>query len=95
MIITILVAAFIAAVTACAVVVLRAGIAREESEMSLLGQPSTRMAAMTRRAVGLYVRKTELAIRNVPTSPSQAIPADTPPSTPAGIAPPSQEALPS
>lgn len=34
----------------------RAGIAREETDHSLLGAPPTRTAWMTRRVVGLYVR---------------------------------------
>jgi hypothetical protein len=36
--------------------VLQAGIAREEADHSLLGDPATRAASVTRRMVGLYVR---------------------------------------
>jgi len=35
---------------------LRAGIAREESDNSLSGAPATLASALTRRTVGLYVR---------------------------------------
>lgn len=51
-----IVATFIAGMVAGVVILLRAGIAREESDHSLLGKPSTRTARATRRIVGLYVR---------------------------------------
>jgi hypothetical protein len=70
-IVTILVAAFAACVVAGGLVLLRAGIAREEADKSLLGEPATDVAAVTRRVVGLYVRKPELAARYDPTSPSR------------------------
>jgi hypothetical protein len=38
------------------VALVQAGIAREEHDRSLLGEPSTLAAAITRRIVGLYVR---------------------------------------
>lgn len=55
-VIAILCAAIVAAFIAGAVVFLRVGIGREESDHSLLGVPATRAAALTRRIVGLYVR---------------------------------------
>lgn len=49
-------AAFLGCVMAGAVVFLRMGIHREESDNSLLDKPATCAAAVTRRVVGLYVR---------------------------------------
>ena len=40
----------------------RAGIAREEADRSLLGEPVTRASAITRRVVGLYVRTPRVVI---------------------------------
>lgn len=60
---TILVAALFSSVTAGLVALVRAGIAREESDCSVLGEPSTRAAAVTRRVVGLYVRAPQVATR--------------------------------
>jgi hypothetical protein len=59
--ITIVIAAsaFLAGVIAGAIALLRAGIAREESDHSLLGGSPTRATAATRRVVGLYVRAPE------------------------------------
>ena len=54
--IAILCTAIVAAFLAGAVVFLRVGIGREESDHSLLGAPATRAATLTRRIVGLYVR---------------------------------------
>ena len=54
--IAILAVALVASVVAGAIALLRAGIGREESERSFLGEPPTRAAAVTRRVVGLYVR---------------------------------------
>ena len=45
----------LASVLAGAVTLLRSGIAREEIDSSLRGEPATLAAALTRRAVGLYV----------------------------------------
>jgi hypothetical protein len=50
------VAAITAVLVIVAIVLLRVGIAREESDHSLLGGPRTRSALVTRRMVGLYVR---------------------------------------
>jgi hypothetical protein len=55
-VIAILCAAIVAAFLTGAVVFLRVGIGREESDHSLLGAPATRVATLTRRIVGLYVR---------------------------------------
>lgn len=55
-VITILAAALLASVLTGVLVLLRIGIAREESEECLLDEPPTRAAAVTRRIVGLYVR---------------------------------------
>jgi hypothetical protein len=55
-VIAILCAAIVAACLTGAVVFLRVGIGREESDHSLLGAPTTRAATLTRRIVGLYVR---------------------------------------
>ncbi len=46
----------IACVIARLIAFFRAGIAREEADRSLLGEPATRASAVTRRVVGLYVR---------------------------------------
>jgi hypothetical protein len=48
--------AFVAGAVAGVIALLRAGIAREESENSLRDEPPTRSSAVTRRIVGLYVR---------------------------------------
>jgi hypothetical protein len=55
-IIVVVAAAFLAGAIAGVIVLLRAGIAREESDHSLLAEPATRAGAATRRMVGLYVR---------------------------------------
>ena len=60
--IAILCTAIVAAFLAGAVVFLRVGIRREESDHSLLGAPATRAATLTRRIVGLYVRTPRNAI---------------------------------
>jgi hypothetical protein len=49
-------AAFVIGIVAAVIVLLRAGIAREERDHSLLDRPATRAAGVTRRMVGLYVR---------------------------------------
>ena len=49
-------AAFVIGLIAAVVVLLRAGIAREERDRSLLDRPTTRASGVTRRMVGLYVR---------------------------------------
>lgn len=54
--VTIVAVAFIAGVVAGVIALLRAGIAREESDNSLRGEPATRASAVTRRMVSLYVR---------------------------------------
>jgi hypothetical protein len=48
--------AFLVGVIAGIVVLLRAGITREESDRSLLDEPPTRAARATRRVIGVYVR---------------------------------------
>ena len=63
-IMTILVAALFGILTAGVVALVRAGIAREESDRSLLCDPPTRAAAVARRVVGLYVRTPELATQS-------------------------------
>jgi hypothetical protein len=63
-IITILVAALFGCLTAGVVALVRAGVAREESDRSLLRDPPTRAAAITRRLVGLYVRTPEPAAQS-------------------------------
>jgi hypothetical protein len=50
------VAAITAVLAVVVIALLRAGIAREESDRSLLVGPRTRAASVTRRMVGLYVR---------------------------------------
>ncbi len=54
--ITVLAAAFLGCAIAVAIVLLRMGIAREESDQSLLDEPATRAATVTRCVVSLYVR---------------------------------------
>lgn len=56
-------AAFVIGVIAAVTVLLRAGIAREERDHSLLDRPATRAAGVTRRMVGLYVRAPRYADR--------------------------------
>jgi hypothetical protein len=58
--IAILVATFIAGAIAGIIALLRLGIAREESDKSLLGEPATRAAAATRRIVGWYGSRPQL-----------------------------------
>lgn len=53
--VTIAVVGFIAGAVASAIALVRAGIAREESENSLRDKPPTRTSAAARRMVGLYV----------------------------------------
>ncbi len=52
-IIAIAMTTFLAAALAGAILMLRAGIAREESDKSLLGRPTTRASAVTRWIVDL------------------------------------------
>jgi hypothetical protein len=54
--ITVFIAAFLGGAVTGVIVLLRAGIAREESDKSLRSKPAARSAAATRRVVGLYVR---------------------------------------
>jgi hypothetical protein len=54
--ITVLAAMIVIGIPVGAVVLFRAGIAREESDSSLLGEPRTLASAVTRRVIGLYVR---------------------------------------
>ena len=56
-------AAFVIGVFAAVIVLLRAGIAREERDRSLLDRPATRAAGITRRMVGLYVRAPRYATK--------------------------------
>jgi len=51
--------AFLAGAIAGIIALLRAGIAREESDHSLRGEPATRAARATRRVVRLYVSMPE------------------------------------
>jgi hypothetical protein len=51
-----LAAAFISGAVASAIVLLRMGIAREESDKSLLDKPATRAVTMTRCVFSVYVR---------------------------------------
>ena len=60
--IAIAVAAFVLGLAFTVVVMLRAGIAREEADRSLLADPATASAKVTRCLVGLYVRTPERAI---------------------------------
>ena len=53
LVIAVLMTAFLAGAIVAATVMLRAGIAREESDKSLMGQPATRASAATRRIVDL------------------------------------------
>jgi hypothetical protein len=48
--------AFLVGVIAGVILLLRAGIIREEADRSLLDEPATRAARATRRVIGLYVR---------------------------------------
>ena len=52
----IVVAASVLGLALAVIVMLRAGISREEADHSLLADPTTRAASLTRRMVGLYVR---------------------------------------
>jgi hypothetical protein len=61
--IVIVASAFLAVVIVGVIALLRAGIAREESDRSLLGDPATLATAATRRVVGLYVRTPERTTR--------------------------------
>jgi hypothetical protein len=54
-------AAFVSGAIVSAIVLLRMGIAREESDKSLLDEPTTRAATMTRCVVSLYVRASRRA----------------------------------
>jgi hypothetical protein len=60
--IAIVAGAFLAGVIAGVIALLRTGIAREESDHSLLSDPTTRAATATRRVVGLYVRTPERVV---------------------------------
>ena len=62
----ILAAVAVASVLTAVVVLLRAGIAREDSEYSLRGEPPTLAAALTRRIVGLYASRPEDAAQADP-----------------------------
>ena len=64
----ILAAVVLASVLIALVALLRAGIAREDSEYSLRSEPPTFAAALTRRIVGLYA--------SMPEDPAQADPAN-------------------
>ncbi len=57
--VAIVAAAFAATLAAGVIVMLQAGIAREESDRTLLADPATRAAKATRCLVGLYVRTPE------------------------------------
>lgn len=52
----ILIAALPTSAAIIVIVLLRAGIVREDSDYSIKAQPSTRASAFTRCVVGLYVR---------------------------------------
>ena len=52
-----------ASVLAGVVALLRSGIAREEIDNSLRGEPPTLAAALTRRVVGLYVHMPQSAVQ--------------------------------
>lgn len=83
--ITIVIAAsaFLAGAIAGVIALLRAGIAREESDHSLLGDPATRATAATRRVVGLYVRTPRQAVEaDRCTGQRPAWPAHRPPAGP-------------
>ena len=49
----VLLTAFLAGAIAATIVLLRAGIVREESDKTLMGRPRTRASAVTRRIVDL------------------------------------------
>jgi hypothetical protein len=66
-------AAFLVGVIAGVILLLRAGITREESDRSLLDEPATRAARATRRVVGLYVRTPQ------PVTEADDVPAQTDP----------------
>jgi hypothetical protein len=55
----IVIAALTAALAVAVIVMLQAGIAREESDRTLLADPATLVAKATRCLVGLYVRTPE------------------------------------
>jgi hypothetical protein len=57
--IAIVVAAVVLGLAFAVIAMLQAGIAREESDRSLLADPATRAAKATRCLVGLYVRTPE------------------------------------
>jgi hypothetical protein len=57
--VTILAAALLGSVVVGLTALLSVGIAHEERNHSMLGQPATRAAAVTRQVVGLYVRAPE------------------------------------
>jgi hypothetical protein len=52
-------AAFVLGLAFAVIAILQAGIAREEADRSLLADPATASAKMTRCLVGLYVRTPE------------------------------------
>lgn len=55
------------------VALVQVGIAREEHDRSLLDEPSTLTAALTRRIVGLYVRTPRrIAVVDESASPAEA-----------------------
>jgi hypothetical protein len=69
MIIAVLVTgAFMAGIMIGFIAFLRAGIAREESDRSLLVDPTTSASATTRRIVGLYVRTPRYVVPANPVS---------------------------
>ena len=69
MIIAVLVTgAFMAGIMMGFIAFLRAGIAREESDRSLLVNPTTSASAATRRIVGLYVRTPRYVVPANPVS---------------------------
>ena len=70
----------LAGVLIAIVALLRAGIAREDSEYSLRGEPPTLAAALTRRIVGLYA--------SMPKDAAQADPANDRTDTGQGHCPP-------
>ena len=59
--VTMIAAAFLMCLLAGLVALLRAGIAREESDKSLRSEPATLAALLTRYVVGLYVRMPQSA----------------------------------
>ena len=76
----ILAAVVVASVLLAIVALLRAGIAREDSDYSLRSDPPTLAAALTRRIVGLYA--------STPVDAAQADPADGQTDTGQGHCPP-------